>query len=391
MTVLPQLERELRSAHDRRRRRGWRGVRPATGWVAVAVAVAVVIVVAVAIGSVGGQRHTAPGSDGPSAGGSEWPRLMLHGVDSVQAYALGGSLYVAERARPDSAATLVRLSAATGREQARTELGTYVDGIVLAQGSLWVTTTRYPRHGERGTATLFRFDPQSLDVRSTLVLPGSGAFSSGGSLTVAGGWLWVGGFARLDRVSLSTGELSETVRVPGASRLSVAADPSGRVLLTSAGNSEGLAHVQRRDPVTGALLATSPLFEGVVEPGVGGVIDGGVWFSESTGLQGYVGRLDLVTLKATGTQTPKDSTNGIEANVIDGILWITQVAGGRQRNYCGNPVTGRSRAPLANSVLNDQIEFLTADAHYVYLDETPVGADAHAVLLIRQPISPRCR
>jgi hypothetical protein len=396
MSVLPQLERELVIAHERLRRgrwrRGrWRGLRPALGSFAAAAAVAVVVGVVAVVGSIGGERHMVRRSVEHRAVGTGWPRLLLRDIDAVKAYALGGSLYLAEQVRPTSAATLVRLSTATGRTEARTELGANVDDVVLADGSLWVTTTRYPKHGDRGTATLFRLDPESLDVRSTLVLPGFGVYSSGGSLAVAGGWLWVGGFAGLDRVLPSTGELSATVPVAGARQLTVASDPSGRVLLASAGNGDGLGFVQRRDPLTGALIASSGEFEGVTEPALGGVIDGGVWFSESTGMQGYVGRLELTTLQPTRTQTPKIATNGISADVIDGILWISQGAGGRQRNYCGDPVSGRSRASFANSLLSQEIEFQTADAHYVYLSETPVGNDSHAVLLIRQPISPRCR
>jgi hypothetical protein len=365
-------------------------MRPAIGWVAVAAAVAVVAVVVVAIGSVGAQRHPGRRSGVRGVVGSGWPRLLLRGVDSLQAYSLGGSMYLAEQLRPgESASTLVRLGAATGQAQARTELGAGIDDVVLAHGSLWVTTTKWPTHGQRGTATLLRLDPESLDVRSTLVLPGSGAFSSGGSLAVAGGWLWVGGFAGLDRVSPSTAELSETVPVPGAQSVLVVADASGRVLLASVGDGRGDGHVQRRDAATGALLASSAQIGGTSAPAIEAVVDGGAWFVEPTGMLAHIARVDVTTLRQTLSEPSQAQTRGpIGAQELDGVLWISEPGPAAERDYCADALTGR---PLASLHVSSAFEFLTADAQYVYLEKANVGGDARAVLLIRQPISPRCR
>jgi hypothetical protein len=148
--------------------------------------------------------------------------------------------------------------------------------------------------------------------------------------------------------------------------------------------------VQRRDPVTGALIASSAPFEGVTQPALAGVIDGGIWFSEAGGMMGYVGRLSLRTLRASRTRVPQNTYHTIGASVIDGILWISNVVGGRQENYCGDPLTGRLRASFVNSTLNDQLPFLTADAHYVYLSES-VAKNSRETIVIREPISPRCR
>lgn len=70
----------------------------------------------------------------------------------------------------------------------------------------------------------------------------------------------------------------------------------GTILLDGEAEDGGGA-VQRRDPLTGRLLATSPQLIGVVEPWIGGVIDSGVWISEASGHMGYAERLDLTTLK----------------------------------------------------------------------------------------------
>lgn len=69
--------------------------------------------------------------------------------------------------------------------------------------------------------------------------------------------------------------------VPDARGIDVAADAAGRVLIDSEG--QQLAHVQRRDPATGRLIAQSPIYQGVSKPYIGGIFDGGVWISEAGG------------------------------------------------------------------------------------------------------------
>jgi len=34
------------------------------------------------------------------------------------------------------------------------------------------------------------------------------------------------------------------------------------------------------------------------------------------------------------------------ARLAGGLLWVTQVAGGKARNYCADPFTGRTIAPM---------------------------------------------
>jgi hypothetical protein len=68
-----------------------------------------------------------------------------------------------------------------------------------------------------------------------------------------------------------------------------------------------------------------------------------------------------------------------------GTLWVSQPAGGPQRNYCGDPRTGRPRAPIE---LQRWGLFLTADATTVYY--VP-DANAPREQLAREPVDPRCR
>jgi hypothetical protein len=48
------------------------------------------------------------------------------------------------------------------------------------------------------------------------------------------------------------------------------------MLVVSEANDSGVGSVQRRDPVTGALLASHPML-GVAASALAGIIDSGVW------------------------------------------------------------------------------------------------------------------
>jgi hypothetical protein len=299
-------------------------------------------------------------------------RVLLRGLENAQTYAAGGRLYVAQQvSRPGAEvlSELMRVDPVSGGVRAARRLASAFDQALLSHGVLWVTTTR----GER--SWLWQLDPSSLAVRSKQLLPGSGQGLGGGivgTIALSGGWLWVGSWDRLDRVSPVSGHVTAAEPVRGAQGIDVAADAGGRVLIDSEGHEH--ARVQRRDPTTGRLIAQSPVYQGVSKPYVGGIFDGGVWISEATGMMGYIERLAVGTLKPTsfagaqphpGITAPPSifGTNGISARMLDGILWVTQLAGGRQLNYCGDPLTGRSRAPL---VLGSQAQLQTVDAGSVY-------------------------
>jgi len=335
-----------------------------------------------------GASRTASASE--SFGAS---RILLRGLENPRGYAAGGSLYIAEQVTPlgDMALSeLIRVDPVTGGVRAVRRLGSAFDQAVLAVDALWVTTTRGL------TSWLWRLDPDSLAVRSRKLLPGSGQ-NDGivGTMALAGGWLWVGNSDRLDRVLPATSEVTAAVPVPGAQGIDVAADPAGRVLIVSEGHER--ARVQRRDSVTGALIAQSPVFEGVTKPYIGGISAGGVWISEGGGMMGAVERLGLVTLRPTalpgaqphpGESGPPriDGTNGIAARLIAGVLWVTQPLGGARRNYCGDPVSGQRRATLELPPQGSLLAVDPTSIYYITGASSPVRAE-----LVRAPLNPRCR
>lgn len=320
--------------------------------------------------------------------------MLLRDLENAQAYAAGGRLYVAAQvSRPGGEvfSELVRVDPANGRVRAARRLGSEFDQALLSHGVLWVTTTR----GQ--SSWLWRLDPGSLAVRSKRLLSGSGQGPNGTTsetMALAGDWLWVGGVDRLDRVSLVSGRVTRTVPVRDAHGIDVAADATGHVLIDSEG--QQLARVQRREPISGRLLAQSPVYQGVSKPDIGGIFGGGVWISEATGMMGYVERLATDSLKPTsfagaqphpGITAPPSifGTSAISARVLDGVLWVTQPAGGPQRNYCGDPRTGRSRAPL---VLGADALVLSVDAGSVYY--VPDASRPTSQDLDRAAIDRRC-
>ncbi len=148
--------------------------------------------------------------------------------------------------------------------------------------------------------------------------------------------------------------MAESIVLPGAANSDLSADAAGTALVVGEANRSGVGAVERRDPRTGALL-TSHAMEGVTAPVVAGPIDSVVWVSEATGMMGYVQRLDAATLAPAAGACPEggsnaetclEGTNAIRARLAGGLLWITQPAGGRSRNYCGRPSDGSAIAPI---------------------------------------------
>jgi hypothetical protein len=100
---------------------------------------------------------------------------------------------------------------------------------------------------------------------------------------------------------------------------------------------------------------------------------------------GRAQRLAVQTLRPTEVPAVlSNATNAILAQVIDGILWVTQPAGGPQRNYCGDPATGRR---LASVTFDGTL--LTADRDFTYWFFTKVGN--HRSQLLRTSIPRQCR
>lgn len=294
---------------------------------------------------------------------------------------LGNALIVIELARVDRT---------TGHVVAQRRLSGSFDSAIAASGSLWVTTTSLT--SER----VWRLDPHTLAVRSRRQVTASKGFAGyvGGSMAVAGGGLWVTGGNRLLRLSLPAGQVVASFPLPGAASSDVASNAMGSVLIVGEAASSGVGSIERRDPVTGALIATAPRVGGVAAPRVGGVIDGHVWVSEATGMMGYVQRYDLTPLAPAGracsegknTGSCLGGTNGIRGSVADGLVWIAQAAGGPSRQACLDPTSGRvlSSLPLAG---NDAL--VAIGIHHLYVLE-PTAPTVTGQSVTQVPIPHAC-
>lgn len=287
---------------------------------------------------------------------------------------------------------LARVDAATGRVEAVRYLSGAFDQAILAAGALWVATAT----GSSTAATvLLRLNPDTLRLTGRWQIETGGApYGATQVLAVAGGGLWVAGGNRLLHLSLPGGTIIASIALPGAASADLSADAAGTVLVVGEADSGGLGAVQRRDPVTGALLASFPVI-GVAAPAVAGPIGSVVWASEATGMMGYVQRLDAATMTAEGSAcqeggTPStcvEGTNAITARLADGLLWVTQVAGGKARNYCADPFTGRMIAPL-ELPQPDQDHILAITPHQIFYAAPGPGAGQY---LRREAVPSACR
>jgi hypothetical protein len=302
-----------------------------------------------------------------TAGAFGQPLLM------PQVAVTAAGLYVAwQVSRPGSVvrSELARVDEASGRIQAARRLGAAFEQAVLAAGALWVAALTGPAQAAQ---TLLRLNPDTLEVT------GRWRVGTGGEprwaaqlLVVAGGGLWAAGGNRLLHLSLPGGKVIASVALPGAASSDLSANAAGTILVVGEADSGGRGAVQRRDPRTGALLASRPMM-GVAAPAVAGPVGSAVWVSQATGMMGYVQRLDAATMTAAGsacteggtTSTCVEGTNDVTARLAGGLLWITQIAGGRARNYCADPVTGRRIAPVELSQPS-QDEVLAITPHRIF-------------------------
>lgn len=260
-------------------------------------------------------------------------------------------VYVAWQLSPPgtvvTSSELTRIDAATGQIEARREVNSDIDQLMAAAGSLWVAAQ------SARNRTLLRLDPATLKETGRWNIASTARQTWGFQLAVAGGGLWVAAANLLIRLSLPTARETTSIAFPGAYSSDLSANAAGTVLIFSEADSGGRGSVQRRDPLTGALLASGPI-KGVAAPTVAGPIDSSVWVSEATGMQGYVQRLGSSTLAPDGrrcwegrsTSTCVEGTNGISASLANGLLWVTQIAGGNARNYCADPSDGRRLASI---------------------------------------------
>ena len=295
-------------------------------------------------------------STGVSSGGV-FGRVLANPAVTVT----GGQLYVAWQVNQPSAKVprfeLARADQATGAIEATRRLVAGYPGTPLAAGG-WLWLTISTAAGEQ----LLRMNPAPLTVAGEISM---GAVSyqdlagRGGDLAVAGGALWAADGNRLLRVSLPAGRVTAAVPLPGAFTSVLSASAGGTVLAVGEADDGGLGSVQRRNPVTGALIASHPMY-GVTAPRVG-VIGSGTWVAEPTGMLGYIERF------STATMTPDPATevggsNGIDVRVAGGLAWVTEGVNPRH-DYCADPVTGRvlGRIPLPGPA-----SVLAITGRYVY-------------------------
>lgn len=297
------------------------------------------------------QATSSPPATSTAAPG--FSNVFQHALLSPQVSVTHGAVFVAWQLSPPGGAAvhseLARIDAATGRIEARQHLSGMVDQALEAGGSLWVAT----QSGSMpSTKTLLTLNPATLRVSRQQRMGVGEGFAQ--SLVVADGSLWAAGGNRLLRLSLPAGTVTASIDLPEAASSDVSANAAGTILILGEANDEGVGTVERRDPATGALLASYPALLGVAAPTVAGPVGSAVWMSEATGMMGYVQRLDAASMRPDGsacaegrsTSTCVFGTNDIAARIADGLLWVTQVAGGQQTNYCAEPLSGRMLAPL---------------------------------------------
>jgi hypothetical protein len=288
---------------------------------------------------------------------------------------------------------LARVNRSDGHIEAVRQFDGAFSFALATAGSLWVTTSS-PGFLPRAPGLLWRLDPKTLEVRSRLRLPSAAFGAFGASLAVAAGNLWVAAGARLERVSLPSGHVTASVSIRDATSSSVAANAAGTVLVVGEAVGGGTGTIERRNPATGALLATSAPLGGVSTPVVGGVIDGTAWVSEATGMMGYVQQYSLAPLapieptchEGSSTKTCVTGTNGIEARVVGDLVWLTQSAGGPTRNACVDPATGDILAPIVLSGANDWV--LAIAPHHLFIVSQPQPGNTQIVT--EEPIPAAC-
>jgi hypothetical protein len=341
-------------------------------------------------GGHGGKRPSSATHAGATAAAASLPsgsQVLARTEEPVsQSYAARGSLYITEPIplgeHVGQIYNLVRIDVSSGRVGAQRRFVANFDHALYAGGSLWVTTSNEYNADQ---TSLWRLDPSSLAVRSRVSLPSAGNTGQKGSLAAAGGQLWVG-TGTLDRVSLASGRVDRVVHLHYPGSIQLGSDARGRILLAGLGYRHP-TYVARLDPHTGAMLAHAATGRSLSGPSIGGVADGGAWVDGTTGATADAERLSLQTLKPVRSSPWAIRSPRIYARVINGVLWVTELDGQGNLNYCASPVSGQVRARLP--LLPGDSVFLTADATDFYYSYVPVNAKV--AKLMRAPVSRSCR
>jgi hypothetical protein len=297
-------------------------------------------------GCAGAGASTASAADRVVTTHAADPRGVFSRVlDQPYVTVTGGQFYVTWQNQPQRnvpSTTLVRADRATGAIVAARTFGTgSISSPQAAGGSLWALLATKQE-------TLLRMNPRTLAVTGKLhISDGEYLNSSGGDnhLSVAGGALWAVAGNRLVRVSPRTGKAQKVIDLPGGFSTSMAGSSSGSFLIVSVADSGGRGSMQRRDPVSGTLLASHPT-EGVTAATIGGIIGSGVWAAQPTGMQGFIQRYSTRTL-APVSGTAVEGSNGVGVVVADGLAWVLRAGPGEDASYCASPVTGKKLAAIA--------------------------------------------
>ena len=327
----------------------------------------------------------APGaaSQAPAAGG-----VFGQAFADVGLTAAGGALYLRWDQRPPGPAgapprvALARVDPLTGRATAQNTFSTgWVSPPVAAAGALWLTDST------AAGRVLLRLDPATLMVTGELPVPGEEAPDGGDlgqQLAFAGGSLWVDGGAQLLRIAPATAAVTAVIPLTAGTFSSrLGASPDGSTLVVSEMGSRSGA-VQRRDPETGAVLASAAM-AGPASATIGGVTGTSVWVAQPTGNSGLVERLSLPTM-APDHASDVSGTNAIRVLVADGALWVTDYVGGRARNYCASAATGRVLAPLPIADVA-QARLLAVTGGYLYYAVPAAGGSR----ILTVPVPVTCR
>jgi DNA-binding beta-propeller fold protein YncE len=257
----------------------------------------------------------------------------------------------------------------------------WVSAPVAAAGALWLTDST------AAGRVLLRLDPATLMVTGELRIPqeeAPDAEDPGQQLAFAGGSLWVDGGVQLLRIATATVTVTGVIPLPAGTFSSrLGASPDGSTLVVSEMGTRAGA-VQRRDPETGAVLASAAM-AGPASASIGGVTGTSVWVAQPTGNFGFVERLSLATMTPDHA-SDVSGTNAIGVLVAAGALWVTDYVGGTARNYCASAATGRVLAPLPISATTQARLLAVTGGHLYYAVPATGGWRIGAV-----PVPAACR
>lgn len=253
-------------------------------------------------------------------------------------------------------AELARVNPATGAVEAAVLLPAVPQVVVAAGRWLWAAASGTEQYGTTA-ATVWQLAPATLaDVHRQVLGPRVPGIAT---MAVAGGWLWVADGATLTAVLTTTGALGPSVALAATSSApepvlsAVVTDPAtGDLLAATVPAGGGPLVLQRRDPTTGALLVALTEQAGGIGVRLAPPVDGRLWVTLITGMQGGVRPYDTATLQPAasdcdgGAQTAICfGSNAILARAAGGSVFVTQ-PGSAADNQCIDPGTATTRADL---------------------------------------------